>query len=62
MPRSNETFVSNGRGRKRTDAALHRQMLQNYEANKKAQVKSAAAARAYGMSNQMIATLYPLAN
>lgn len=60
--RSNETFVSHGRGRKRTDAALHRPMLANYEADRITQTKSARIARAYGMSADAIKVLYPLAN
>jgi len=62
MAGSRETYVNNGRGRKRTDAALHRPMLANYAADKAAQTKSARIARAYGMSNDIIRQLYPLAN
>jgi len=62
MARSTEMYVSNGRGRKRTDAALHRPMLSDYKADKDAQTKSARIARSYGMSTTMIAELYPLAN
>ena len=62
MARSNETFVDNGKGRKRTDAPLHRPMLSNYKADKATQTKSARIARAYGMSASAIKVLYPLAN
>lgn len=62
MARSSEMYVNNGKGRKRTDAALHRPMLANYKADKDAQIKSARIARSYGMSTAMIEELYPLAN
>jgi hypothetical protein len=60
MSKSREFYSP--RGRKKTDAALHRPMLADYAAAKKAQTQSARFARTLGISNDVIAQLYPLAN
>lgn len=60
---STEMFTTrNRRGRKRVDDTLHRPMLNNEIADKEAQTRSARLARAYGLSNDTIKKLYPLAN
>ena len=56
---SNEYFVIRG-GHKKDDT-LHRPILNNPVADKKAQQQSAAKARAMGIPNEVIRELYPLA-
>jgi len=57
---SNEMFTRNGRVK--TDEALHKPMLANFEADKMTQEQSAAVARSWGMSTEMVQKLFPLAN